>query len=83
MEENKYNIHFSEDDCPITRDTLIEEIVNIWPETVDVLADFGMSCVGCASAAGEDLSEACNAHGLKVNVVLRALNAVVMGGEEA
>lgn len=83
MEENKYNIFFSEDDSPITRDMLIEEIVNVWPETVDVLAGFGMPCLGCASSAGEDLSAACHAHGLNVNKVMRALNEAVMGGEES
>ncbi len=82
MEENKYNISFSEDDCPITRDMLIEEIVSIWPETEEVLASFGMQCVGCAAAEMETLSEACGVHHLNVNKVMRALNAAVMGEEE-
>ena len=43
----------------ITKDMLIGEIVNGDERTIPVLLDAGMHCLGCPSAQGESLEEAC------------------------
>ena len=41
----------------ITKDMSIGEIVEKYPNTVQIFKDFGMGCLGCAIAHGIDLDE--------------------------
>ena len=59
----------------ITKDTLIADIVNINPESVEILQRYGMHCLGCALAHMESLEEAVNAHGAELDKLLAELNA--------
>lgn len=59
----------------ITKDTLIADIVNINPESVEILQRYGMHCLGCALAHMETLEEAVNAHGAELDKLLDELNA--------
>lgn len=61
----------------ITPDMGIMEIVQTWPQTVDVLVEQGMGCIGCAAAHFETIGEGAAAHGLDVDALMEALNAVV------
>ena len=61
----------------ITPDMGIMEIVQTWPQTVDVLVEHGMGCIGCAVAHFETIGEGAAAHGLDVDALMEALNAVV------
>ena len=59
----------------ITKDMTIGEVVRSNPESVQVLMNFGMGCVGCPSAQAETLEEAAMVHGLKLEDLMAALNA--------
>lgn len=59
----------------ITRDMLVGEIVNEYPELIDTLLSAGMHCLGCPSSQMESLEDACMVHGLDAGQVLYALNA--------
>ena len=48
----------------ITRDTVIGEVVDNWPEAMPVFQEIGMHCLGCAMASGETVEQACAAHGV-------------------
>jgi len=61
----------------ITRDMGIMEIVQTWPQTVEVLVGQGMGCIGCAAAHFETIGEGAAAHGLDVDALIDALNAAV------
>ncbi len=52
----------------------ISEILKEKPESADILHEFGMHCFGCAIAAGESLEDAAEAHGIKLEDLLAALN---------
>lgn len=52
----------------------IAEILKEKPEASEILHDFGMHCLGCAIAAGESLEDAAEAHGIKLDDLLSALN---------
>lgn len=52
----------------------ISEILKEKPESADILHEFGMHCLGCAIAAGESLEDAAEAHGIKLEDLLAALN---------
>ncbi|GAA0123660.1 MAG: DUF1858 domain-containing protein [Clostridium argentinense] len=58
----------------ITKDMTIGEVVRQYPESIDVLMNFGMGCVGCPSAQAETLEEAAQVHGLDLEKLLEALN---------
>lgn len=48
----------------ITRDTVIGEIVENYPEAMPVFQEIGMHCIGCAMASGETVEQACAVHGV-------------------
>lgn len=58
----------------ITKDMIIADIIAVDTELIPVLMDAGMHCVGCPSAQGESLEEACFVHGLNPDEVEAALN---------
>lgn len=53
---------------------LIGQIVNGDERTIPVLLNAGMHCLGCPSAQGESLEEACMVHGIDVDELVVALN---------
>ena len=59
----------------ITKDTLIADIVELNPDSVEILQRYGMHCLGCALAHMETLEEAVNAHGAELEALLNELNA--------
>lgn len=61
----------------VTKDMLIGEIVNGDERTIPVLLDAGMHCLGCPSAQGESLAEACMVHGIDADELVEKLNAAL------
>ena len=64
----------------ITKDTLIGEIVEKYPQVVGTLMGFGLHCVGCHVAAFESLEAGFKAHGLddkQIEEAVKKLNEVV------
>ena len=59
----------------ITRETVIGEIVENCPEAMPVFQGIGMHCIGCPSAQGESIEEACMVHGLDVEPLVEEINA--------
>lgn len=59
----------------VTKDMIIHDIIGIDSNLIPVLLDAGMHCIGCPSAQGESLEEACMVHGIDVNELVTALNA--------
>ncbi len=57
-----------------TKDMTIGEIISTDPNAVPILMSAGMHCVGCPSAQGETLEEACMVHGIDVDALVFALN---------
>lgn len=61
----------------ITKDMIIAEIVAMDQSLIAVLMQSGMHCIGCPSAQGESLEEACLVHNIPVDEVVDRLNAVL------
>jgi hybrid cluster-associated redox disulfide protein len=55
----------------------IIEIVQKYPQTVEVFRNYGMGCLGCAAARFENLEQGAAAHGIDVDALLVALNKAV------
>lgn len=61
----------------ITADSVISDIIRVYPQTIPVFRSFGMGCLGCPSATGEAVSKAAGIHGLNVDEILAGLNKVI------
>ena len=58
----------------ITKDTIIGDILDIDVTTAPFFFEIGMHCLGCPSARGETLEQACAVHGVDVDALLEKLN---------
>ena len=58
----------------IKKDTLIGDIVEAYPEKVNILLEAGMHCISCPASQMETLEEACEVHGIDVDDLLAELN---------
>lgn len=58
----------------VTKEMIIGDIIRIDHGVVPILTQAGMHCVGCPSAQGESLEEACMVHGIEVKDLVTALN---------
>ena len=57
-----------------TKDTLIGDILDMDRDTAPYFLEMGMHCLGCPSARGESLEEACMVHGVDVNELIEKIN---------
>ena len=53
----------------IDKNTKIGELLEMAPEKADILLNAGMHCLGCPASQAETLEEACNVHGIDVELV--------------
>ena len=58
----------------ITRDTIIGDILDIAPQVAPIFYGIGMHCLGCPSARGETVAEACMVHGVDCDKLLELVN---------
>ena len=61
----------------ITKDMSILEVVQKYPDTVDVFVNAGMGCLGCAAAHFENIEQGAMAHGIDVDQLVKDLYSVV------
>lgn len=59
----------------ISKDMTIAEIIQTDQNIIPILLDSGMHCVGCPSAQGESLEEACMVHGIEVEDLVEQINS--------
>lgn len=59
----------------ITKDMLIGDLLDAHPEVAPHLLAMGMHCLGCPSARGESLEEACMVHGINVDDLIKTMEA--------
>ena len=58
-----------------TKDVLIGDLLDANPDAAPYLLEMGMHCLGCPSARGETLEQACMVHGVDVNDLLAKINS--------
>lgn len=59
----------------ITKDTIIGEILDLDSTTAPFFLEMGMHCLGCPSARGETLEQACAVHGVDPEELVSKINA--------
>lgn len=59
----------------ITKDTIILDVLQLDPETAPFFLEIGMHCLGCPSASGESVEQACAVHGVDADELVAKINA--------
>ncbi|MDO4563776.1 MAG: DUF1858 domain-containing protein [Clostridia bacterium] len=58
----------------ITKDTIISDVLSLDSGTAQFFFEIGMHCLGCPSASGESVAEACAVHGADADALVAKLN---------
>ncbi len=58
----------------VTKDTIIADVLKIDADTAPFFLEIGMHCLGCPSASGETIEEACMVHGVNPDELLAKIN---------
>lgn len=61
----------------ITKEMGIMEIVQQYPESVQVFQKYGMGCIGCAAAHFENLEAGAKVHGFNPDDMVNDINALI------
>ena len=61
----------------ITKDMGILDVVQQYPETVEVFGQLGFGCLGCAAARFENLEAGAKVHGFDPDELVEKLNAAI------
>ena len=65
----------------VTKEMSIIDIVQNHPETLEVFAKYGMSCIGCAAAKFENLEAGAKVHGFDADAMVAEINEII--GEQS
>jgi len=61
----------------ITKEMNIIEVIQNYPQSVEVFKKHGMSCFGCAAARFENIGQGAAAHGVDIDALIDDLNKAV------
>lgn len=61
----------------ITKDMTLGEIMQDYPEAIDVMLNYGLHCVGCHVAFTETIEQGAEAHGIDLGKLLKDMNKAV------
>ena len=59
----------------VTKDSIIGDVLDMNVETAQFFFAIGMHCLGCPSARGESIEQACAVHGTDADELVEKINA--------
>lgn len=62
----------------ISKDMLIGQMLQMDEAIAPILMRAGMHCLGCPSAQGESLEEACMVHGMDCDTLVSQINEILV-----
>lgn len=63
----------------ITKDSIIGDILDNYPETAEFFFEIGMHCLGCPHSRGESIAQACAVHGTDADALIDKINDKING----
>ena len=63
----------------VTKDMIISDILALDPGTAEFFFEIGMHCLGCPSASGESVEDACAIHGADPDQLVQKINDYLAG----
>ena len=64
----------------VTKDSIIGDVLDYAPATAQFFFEIGMQCLGCPSARGESIADACIVHGTDADELIAKINAFLEAG---
>lgn len=61
----------------VTKEMGILEIVQNYPQSLEVFAKYGLGCIGCAAARFENLEAGAKVHGVDPEQMVAEINALI------
>lgn len=61
----------------VTKEMNIMDIVQSYPQSIEVFQRYGLGCIGCAAARFENLEAGAKVHGIDLDAMLDAMNEIV------
>ncbi|OGU17201.1 MAG: disulfide oxidoreductase [Geobacteraceae bacterium GWC2_53_11] len=61
----------------INKDMTFFELMRTYPESVKVLQNYNLGCIGCMGAQNESLEQGARAHGIEIDSLMKDLNAAI------
>ncbi len=58
----------------VTKDMIISDVLRLDPGTAEFFFRIGMHCLGCPSASGESIEQACAVHGVNADDLVQEIN---------
>ena len=58
----------------VTKASIIGDVLDYAPETAEFFFEIGMHCLGCPSARGESIEDACAVHGTNADELVDMIN---------
>ena len=58
----------------VTKDMIIMDVLKMDMDTAKFFLDMGMHCLGCPSASGESIEQACMVHGADADKLVADIN---------
>lgn len=63
----------------VTKEMSILDIVQTYPQSIEVFAKYGLGCIGCAAARFENLEAGAKVHGFDPDEMVAEINALIEG----
>lgn len=63
----------------VTADMIIADVLKMDTGTVPIFLNNGLHCLGCPSAQGESIADACAIHGIDSEKLVKELNDYLEG----
>lgn len=63
----------------VSKDMSILDIVQKFPQSLEVFAKYGLGCIGCAAARFENLEAGAKVHGFDPDQMVDEINALIEG----
>ena len=58
----------------VTKESIIGDVLDNAPDTAQFFFEIGMHCLGCPSARGESIADACMVHGTDADTLVKKIN---------
>jgi len=62
----------------ITKDMIILDVIQVYPETIEVMREMGLHCIGCQAAGYESIHEGALVHGIDPELLCQKLNQKIL-----
>lgn len=61
----------------VTKNSIIGDVLDAYPDTAEFFFAIGMHCLGCPASRGESIEQACAVHGKDPDELVAKINAFI------